>query len=96
MVGLPAATNRALGMVDKEKGSEEIRHKKVLIISFSQSGQLTSIVTSLLAPLRARPSVEIIHETLSLVTPFPFPWSAYQFLDAFPNLFKKFHVPLSR
>lgn len=94
MVGLPAATNRALGMVDKEKGSEEIRHKKVLIISFSQSGQLTSIVTSLLAPLRARPSVEIIHETLSLVTPFPFPWSAYQFLDAFPESFQEVPCPL--
>jgi hypothetical protein len=93
MVEPQPAADRALGPVDEEKGNDEVRHKKVLIISFSQSGQLTSIVTSLLVPLCARPSVEIVHETISSITPFPFPWSAYQFLDVFPESFQE--VPCS-
>jgi hypothetical protein len=59
--------------------------KKILVISFSQSGQLREIVSSLLAPLRKNPWVDIVDEVLKPATPFPFPWSVYQFLDVFPE-----------
>jgi hypothetical protein len=68
--------------------------KKVLVISFSQSGQLSDILTSLLAPLRRSPSLIIDHRTLKPRTPFPFPWPAYEFLDVFPEAFRQIPFPL--
>jgi hypothetical protein len=62
--------------------------KKILVVSFSQSGQLHRIVASLLAPLRMNAFVKIIEETLRPVSPFPFPWSTYRFLDVFPEAFR--------
>jgi hypothetical protein len=61
--------------------------KKVLVISFSQSGQLDRIVASFLAPLRTSVSAHITEEVLTPVKPFPFPWKTYQFLDVFPESF---------
>lgn len=63
--------------------------KRILVISFSQSGQLREIVRSLLAPLRENASIDIVDEVLQPVTPFPFPWSLYQFLDVFPESFQE-------
>lgn len=81
-----SATNPDLsGTPDTEKiGSGQ---RKVLVISFSQSGQLAGVVASLLAPLRACPSVEVVCETLRPIPSFPFPWPAFQFLDAFAESF---------
>ena len=59
--------------------------KQVLVLSYSQTGQLTNIVESMLAPLRADPRITIRVETLTPQTPFPFPWSIWRFLDAFPE-----------
>ena len=59
--------------------------KKILVVSFSQSGQLDRIVAALLAPLRTKAAV--IEEKLVPSKPFPFPWSLHQFLDAFPEAF---------
>jgi hypothetical protein len=62
--------------------------KKVLVISFSQSGQLRNIVRSFLAPLRENPLIDIVDEVLRPVTPFPFPWSPYEFIDVFPESYQ--------
>lgn len=69
-------------------GGNRSSAKKILIISFSQSGQLDRIVASLIAPLRMGRLVDITEEVLIPVTPFPFPWSAYQFLEVFPEAFR--------
>lgn len=60
-------------------------NKQVLVLSYSQTGQLTNIVESLLAPMRADPRITIRVETLAPQPPFPFPWSLWRFLDAFPE-----------
>lgn len=58
--------------------------KRVLVVHYSQSGQLTDIVAALLAPLRA--AGHAIHEeVLRPVPAFPFPWPFFRFLDAFPE-----------
>jgi hypothetical protein len=57
----------------------------VLVISYSQTGQLDTIVEHLLAPLRADPRISIHVEKLKPLTPFPFPWPLFRFLDAFPE-----------
>jgi hypothetical protein len=68
--------------------------KKILVISFSQSGQLDRIIASLLAPLRSSVQVDIIETKLIPVTPFRYPWSTYRFLDVFPEAFRGIPCPL--
>jgi hypothetical protein len=59
--------------------------KKVLVLRYSQSGQLNELADSLLAPLRADPAISLHVETLRSRKPFPFPWGFFRFLDAFPE-----------
>ncbi len=59
--------------------------KKILIIHYSQTGQLTRILDSILTPLKADNSVSITYEELKPAKPFPFPWTSKEFFDAFPE-----------
>lgn len=61
--------------------------KKVLVIRYSQSGQLNELADSLLAPLCNDPGIALHIETLQPAQPFPFPWGFFRFLDAFPESF---------
>jgi hypothetical protein len=61
------------------------RPKRVLVIHYSQSGQLDSVAEQIVAPLRADPSIEVHEETLRPLAPFPFPWPFITFFDAFPE-----------
>ena len=57
--------------------------KKVLVITYSQSGQLDEIVGNILKPLRGK--VEIHYEILKPIPAFPFPWTDMTFWDAMPE-----------
>ncbi|MCM5679169.1 dialkylresorcinol condensing enzyme [Schlegelella sp. S2-27] len=57
----------------------------MLVVRYSQTGQLDAVVESLLAPLQADPKVEVHVETLRPEPSYPFPWSFFSFLDAFPE-----------
>ncbi len=59
--------------------------KKILILYYSQTGQLFRIVDSILKQVRRIPDVSIVFEELRPQPPYPFPWSAYQFCDVFPE-----------
>jgi hypothetical protein len=59
--------------------------KRVLAVSYSQSGQLRDVLASILAPLRAAQDVEICEEILRPLPPFPFPWPLFEFFDVFPE-----------
>ncbi|WP_354354809.1 dialkylrecorsinol condensing enzyme [Variovorax boronicumulans] len=61
------------------------RPKRVLVIHYSQSGQLDSVAAQIVAPLKADPSIEVHEETLRPQAPFPFPWPFISFFDAFPE-----------
>lgn len=58
---------------------------RILVLYYSQTGQLTAAVKSMMSPLAGRLDVEIVWERLEPVTPYPFPWGFFQFLDAFPE-----------
>lgn len=58
---------------------------RILVLHYSQTGQLTRALESTLAPLRGRADVEIVWQNLEPVTPFPFPWSFFRFFDTFPE-----------
>ncbi len=59
--------------------------KKVLVVRYSQTGQLTALTESVINPLRddARIAVKVLQ--LVPRQPFPFPWTFFKFLDAFPE-----------
>lgn len=59
--------------------------KKVLVIQYSQSGQLTALSRQIVAPLAAVPEIDVSVETLMPIERFPFPWTFFRFLDAFPE-----------
>ncbi|MFM9883035.1 MAG: dialkylresorcinol condensing enzyme [Burkholderiales bacterium] len=58
---------------------------RILVICYSQTGQLTRIVRSMLAPLGGRDDVQIHWHEIVPRPAFPFPWSFLGFLDAFPE-----------
>lgn len=57
----------------------------MLVIGYSQSGQLSRIAERILAPLRQAGDVVVRVETLRPHLPYPFPWTFFSFLDAFPE-----------
>jgi hypothetical protein len=58
-------------------------HPKILVIYFTQTGQLKAIIDNVLAPLQGK--ADITFEEIVPVTPFPFPWSKQAFYDAMPE-----------
>ena len=60
--------------------------KKVLVVEYSQTGQLSAVLDALLAPLQADGSdVVVVREKLQPLPAYPFPWPFWQFMDAFPE-----------
>ncbi|NND68490.1 MAG: dialkylresorcinol condensing enzyme, partial [Halioglobus sp.] len=59
--------------------------KRVLIVHFSQSGQLHDVVRSVAAPLEESSEVEVSYELLRPQTDYPFPWPFFRFFDTFPE-----------
>lgn len=59
--------------------------KKVLVVRYSQTGQLTALADRIIEPLLAdaRFSVKVL--PLVPLRPFPFPWTLFKLLDAFPE-----------
>lgn len=62
--------------------------KKILVIWFSQTGQLRNIVESVTKPLSGNKDIELVFEELRPDPPFPFPWSSDQFFQAMPECVK--------
>src|SRR5688500_5654014 len=67
--------------------------KKILVIYFSQSGQQMRILQSLAKPF-LDDGHNVIFEELEPLEQFPFPWSAYEFFNAFPETFTQQHILL--
>ena len=59
--------------------------KRILVIHYSQSGQLNRITERFTQPLVDSPDFDVVFECLRPLEEFPFPWPLFQFLDAFPE-----------
>jgi hypothetical protein len=59
--------------------------KKVLVVYFTQTGQLSSAVKATLQPLENDQQVEIHYEQIKPVKEYPYPWSYTEFFDIFPE-----------
>lgn len=68
--------------------------KSILIVYYTQTGQLRQIIDSLLKPLSGNPLFSIDYLELSPETAFPFPWTRMEFLNVFPESVMEVPVPL--
>jgi hypothetical protein len=59
--------------------------KKVLILYYSQSGQLRDVLASIMAPLEDSAEIECDWRPLEPVKPYPYPWPFYTFFNIFPE-----------
>src|SRR6266581_2026775 len=59
--------------------------KRVLVVHFSQTGQLARVARRLVSPLAEAGDVELVEEVLRPHQPYPFPWPAWRFLDVMPE-----------
>lgn len=68
--------------------------KKVLVLYFSQSGQLKTVTDLLTTSFRNDSNYSVHFEELKPVKPFPFPWTALSFFNAFPETFHQVPIEL--
>ena len=59
--------------------------KRVLVVSYSQSGQLARLKESFLRDIRGTAGIEVDDVVLRPAQPFAFPWRFLPFFDAFPE-----------
>lgn len=63
------------------------KKKRILVLYYSQTGQLTSAARSMMRPLEDDAGLEfdITWENLQLEKPYPFPWPFLEFFNVFPE-----------
>lgn len=63
--------------------------KKVLVLYYSQSGQLKRVLDRLTEPIRQEGNVEVTYCEIQLEHEFLFPWKKEAFFNAFPESYKQ-------
>lgn len=63
--------------------------KNVLVIYYSQSGQLKRVLDQLVSPLQKDETIDVTFYEIALEKPYPFPWKKADFFDVFPESFKQ-------
>ncbi len=61
--------------------------KHVLVIHYSQSGQLTEIVNNIVNPMDYSEEIKVTHHKIEMEKPYPFPWDRKAFFGVFPEAF---------
>ena len=62
--------------------------RKVLVINYSQTGQLTRIVNAIIAPMQKSDEIELEYLTIKPKEDYPFPWPFFRFFHVFPETVK--------
>ncbi len=65
----------------------EITKKRILVLHYTQTGQLAKLLDSVLEPLHPDDSLEIDRVEIKVKNPFPFPWSKRAFFNVFPETY---------
>lgn len=66
-------------------GRERRREMKILVIYYSQSGQLKQVLDNFLKPIVSQGEHKVWTYKIEPVEDFPFPWSPSRFIDVFPE-----------
>ncbi len=59
--------------------------KNILVVHYSQTGQLTSFVKQVCAPLETHPDITVSYLAIEPVDTYPFPWPFLRFFNTFPE-----------
>ncbi len=60
--------------------------KHILVVSYSQTGQLDNVVKNFIAPLEQNDTtIQITYRNIEPIKPYPFPWDLMTFMDTFPG-----------
>ena len=59
--------------------------KKILVLHYSQSGQLRQVLDHIIAPLEFDAEVQCDYMQITPVDEYPYPWKFYQFFNVFPE-----------
>jgi hypothetical protein len=59
--------------------------KRILVVHYSQTGQLERVVRSFSSPFEQRDDVQVDYLVLKPEKPYPFPWPIIGFFDQFPE-----------
>lgn len=62
-------------------------NKRVLVLYFTQTGQLKQLVDSVTLPLKEDPEITLDICKIEPKDPFPFPWSKREFFEVFPETY---------
>ncbi len=68
--------------------------KKILLISYSQTGQLTRLAENFLIPLQNQEGIIVEHYQLQPEKPFDFPWKFLNFFNTFPETVHLMPAPI--
>lgn len=68
--------------------------KRVLVIYYSQSGQLKRVLDQLVSPLVQDEAIDVTWYDIEMEKPYAFPWKKAAFFDAFPESFNQIEQPL--
>jgi|UPI00068ACF60 hypothetical protein len=67
---------------------------RILVLYYSQSGQLRSILDNILGPVAEKAEITVV--PYKPVNDFPFPWTSEQFFDCMPECVKEIPVELQQ
>lgn len=59
--------------------------KKILVLYYSQSGQLQSVMDRIVAPMAACEDIQCDYLSIAPEKPYPYPWPFYKFFTVFPE-----------
>lgn len=62
-----------------------MNQKKVLVVSYSQTGQLTKVVDNFIKPLLEDETIQVSYKNIKPKKSYPFPWDLMTFMDTFPE-----------
>jgi len=68
--------------------------KRILIVYYTQTGQLKNVLDSLVEPFQNDPEIELVWEEIKPITPFPFPWPTVDFFDVMPECVADKPIPI--
>lgn len=63
--------------------------KKILVVYYSQTGQLKDISDNLLLPFQGKENYELDYYAIQPVNDYPFPWNGEAFYGVFPESFQQ-------
>lgn len=68
--------------------------KNVLVIYYSQSGQLENIARNIAKPFLSSENINVVFHEIKMEKSFPFPWNNDAFFNAFPESFLQIPAPI--